>query len=340
MEFKIQPALLVAFNDPSSTNCALKVRIESEQFNLAKSLASMQGADDATEFTRMREEFIVAAEACYILFVNSERVWHLFSFVPDDAPVRDKMLYSSSRSVLLKALGGGERIPRDEHWSGLEDIELKTSLTERARKAEERSVMTKVELMKLDADASAAAEAAGSKVTNFGGLSFPLSAEAQTGLDAFKSAALAALVLAIEGETVVQRASAAAATLAEVQKLLPTAAPCYLLYRWAHEREGSSTSACLFLYMCPEDAPVRAKMLHASTKGPFLNALTAGGLEIAKSVEGLETAELTEAELTTQLYSAASDAAAAGPAVVTKAAPRGGRKLVSRNRAAPTPELS
>ena len=92
--------------------------------------------------------------------------------------------------------------------------------------------------------------------------------------------------------------------------------------------------------MCPEDAPVRAKMLHASTKGPFLNALTAGGLEIAKSVEGLETAELTEAELTTQLYSAASDAAAAGPAVVTKAAPRGGRKLVSRNRAAPTPELS
>ena len=48
MEFKIQPALLVAFNDPSSTNCALKVRIESEQFNLAKSLASMQGADDAT----------------------------------------------------------------------------------------------------------------------------------------------------------------------------------------------------------------------------------------------------------------------------------------------------
>ena len=94
IDFKVLPPLLEAFN---AANCrALKVRIENEAFALAKEVPTMQNADPQTEFARMKAECIVAQEACFVLFVDADEAWNLFSFVPDDAPVRDKMLYSSS----------------------------------------------------------------------------------------------------------------------------------------------------------------------------------------------------------------------------------------------------
>jgi twinfilin len=344
IDFKVLPPLLEAFN---AANCrALKVRIENEAFALAKEVPTMQGADPQTEFARMKAECIVAQEACFVLYVDADTAWNLFSFVPDDAPVRDKMLYSSSRAVLLKALGGGERVPKSEQWTEIDDVVLTVSKSDEARRAEERSVMTEVEKMKIDADVLSAKEAAGSRLSSAAGLSFPMTAEAQASLEGFKAGTLGALVLAIEGETVVQRASAPSATPScdEMRALLPAATPCYVLYRWAHSKPDGSTAdppAVLFLYVCPEESPVRSKMLHASTKGPFITSITSGGgLEIAKSIEGLEASELTDPELRSQLYAAEAAAAAAAAPTITKAAPRGGRKLVSRNRAAPTPEIS
>ena len=149
---KLNPDLLAAFNGSSgSTHRALKVRIESETFVLAGTVPSQQ-SDDEQEFARVKDAFIAPAEACFVLFANTEQIWHLFSFVPDDAPVRDKMLYSSSRSVLLKSLGGGERIPRDAHWTGPEDVALPNAISETDRRAEQESVMTAVEKMKIEAD--------------------------------------------------------------------------------------------------------------------------------------------------------------------------------------------
>ena len=63
--------------------------------------------------------------------------------------------------------------------------------------------------------------------------------------------------------------------MAELSALLPKSDACYCLYRWAHTREGAEAASQVFLYVCAEDAPVRVKMLHASTKGPFLTSLIA-----------------------------------------------------------------
>ena len=65
-----------------------------------------------------------------------------------------------------------------------------------------------------------------------------------------------------------------------------------------------------------------------------LGGLPALGIEVAKSIEGVEGAEICTAELTTQLYGAAT--ADAGPVQVTKAAPKGGRRLVKKKPDAPT----
>ena len=108
------------------------------------------------------------------------------------------------------------------------------------------------------------------------------------------------------------------------------------MYRWQHQHptEATATSSVVFIYLCPENAPVRSKMLHASTKGPFLKAL---GLEIAKSIEGVEAEELSDAELTRQVYASDAPSADTGPAIISKAAPRGGRRLVKKTKPADDP---
>ena len=67
-------------------------------------------------------------------------------------------------------------------------------------------------------------------------------------------------------------------------------------------------------------------MLHASTKGALLATLPKLGVEVTKSLEGVEAAEFTEAELTKLVYGGEKEAAA----TITKAAPKGGRRLVKK----------
>ena len=94
INFSVDPKLLDAFNASESLNRALKVQIADEAFVLRKELPTMQGAGEQTEFGRMKGDFIVAAEACFVFYRDASQTWNMFSFVPDDAPVRDKMLYS------------------------------------------------------------------------------------------------------------------------------------------------------------------------------------------------------------------------------------------------------
>ena len=336
--FSVADELSKAFDAPGDF-CSIQIHIDpsKETFTLGAQITRMAGGDDAANFAAMRTQLLASAAdaACYVLYRNAADEWALFSFVPDTAPVKHKMLYASSKATLLKKLGGTDRIAAEgADWKELDDVALASGTdAERdvVRKQEQQSLMTDIERLRLQADALQAVEAAGAKTTSAAGLTFPLVPDAAAALEQFKSGALAALLLAISNETIVLKGSAASATPAELQPLIPPADACYCLYKWAHERDGAASTALLFLYMCAEEAPVRSKMLHASSKGPFINSLKdAHGLEVAKSIEGVETGELTDAELTTQLYGAVG-AGEPAPAI-TKAAPKGGRKLVKRSK--------
>jgi twinfilin-like protein len=306
---------------------ALLVRIDmaSEMFVLSKQLP--RASDEKADFVSVVRPMLSEAEACYVLFCYDAGEWACMSYVPDDAPVKEKMLYSSAKDTLRKTLGGPEAIPREQHWSSLDDVALVEELSAEAKKAEQESLLTSVERLKIEADRLAEIEAAGDKVSSVVGLSFPATADAAAALGEFASGATGLLVLAIEKEQLALRASVPSTDPAGIAASLP-ADPCYCLYRWAHERGGAQASSVLFLYMCPEEAAVRSKMLHASSKAGVLSSLGAIGIDVAKSIEGVEAAEISEAELTTQLYGAEAQAAVQ----ITKAAPKGGRRLIRKPR--------
>ena len=317
-KFEMTRELFELFDDPGSL-CSLKVTITDERFTLVRKLYG-SGNDFVGNFARMRESFLREGEACYVLFRGGEDVWALFSFVSDDAPVRQKMMYSWGRATLVSLLGGHERIPWHDHWNSLSEVELPSEEQPSgggggggggADGEEYFDAMTEVERQLIAGEREARAEAEarhqagkkqGTKPAASTGLKFPLTAEASAALDAFKAGTLGAVVVAIEREKFVLRSKVAPGTAPNSLRAHVPHEPCYCLYRWAHEREGAKAVATLFLYMRPEEAPIRAKMLHASSKGPFLASLTASGLEVTKAIEGLEEHELTAAGLSNELY--------------------------------------
>jgi twinfilin-like protein len=293
--FGVQPELLDAF-EPSTVSAmlrALVVRIDIPREMFVLHHHVQRQANEQEDFATGVKGTLDESEPSYVLYRLDSGEWVFMSFVPDTAAVKAKMLYSSAKDALRRALGGPERLPKEQHWSSLSEVALKEERCAAAIAAEHESLLTSVERIKIEGVRLAAIEASGGKVSSVAGLTFPATAEAQAELVQFASGATGVLVLAISDERIVLKTSAAHCPPSGVAAHLPASEPCYCLYRWEHDRDGASSWAVLFLYMCPEDAPVKSKMLHASSKAPVVQSLPALGIEVAKSIEGLEPNEIT-----------------------------------------------
>ena len=305
---------------------ALKLAIVDEEYSIVgKCTWTVESVDKAFETVR---KLIIDGEACYILFDEDEGPWVLMSFVPDNASIKQKMLYSSGLDALRKGLGDG-RISRDVKWSDFDEVSYTSAATTAVENRHAAlELQTDLERLTVDADRLMAAEAAGGKVTS-SGLVLPRTPEVDSAVGRFAGGELALLVLGIEGEHVVLRESAAVASASDVVAHLPPATPCYVLYRGdtGVHSPSSGMGAVTFVYICPEETPIRSKMLHASSKAAVLQTINADGITVDRSFEGVEAHELTDTlRLMETDQPAKSDAAPA----ITKAAPRGGRKLIRK----------
>lgn len=334
LDFSVAPELKAAFEKQLSEDCSdhdmmrtIKAQIADETFVLAGQLPWETGEGHAAALSRSRT-LLSEAEACFLLLrleCDHGSKWALYSFVPDEAPARDKMLYSSSTATLRRSMGGGDIFSQEVHFSALDEVVLAGD------SPDQEAMMTAAERLAIEEDRTVAREAAAgaSKVSSMGGLAFPLTSDAASQLEGFQNGTVALVLLSIQAEQVVLRSAAATATTADLAAALPADAPCYALFRWPHEHEGAQV-VTIFFYSCPEASPVKLKMLHASSKGTMLQAVEGMGISVAKSLEGIEASELADGLLMAELYP--SEGGSDATPTITKAAPRGGRKLNSRNK--------
>ena len=135
------------------------------------------------------------------------------------------------------------------------------------------------------------------------GLKFPMSNEASLALQTFLSEGNGGFVLAIEDEMLLLRTTLhRAQSLASVCADLEDDSPSFVILRWAHEWKGETKLATLLVFVRPEDAPLRQKMVHSSALHPLVRSLQASGLAFTKVVDGLERDEVNDSELCKQLY--------------------------------------
>jgi twinfilin len=102
-------AFLTAQNFSNGTRC-IKVLIEGEDLILS-TITTRVGSAEA-DFDRLASTVLKENGATILLFCLSDQDaeklnWLLLPFIPDNCKVREKMLYSSSRDDLKRALGIG-----------------------------------------------------------------------------------------------------------------------------------------------------------------------------------------------------------------------------------------
>ncbi|TMW57107.1 hypothetical protein Poli38472_003032 [Pythium oligandrum] len=281
----VNEALARAFASAQSGKVRfVKVVIVDEDLTLA-------GVGDASSDVRgdcdaLRSTHLTAEDAAFVLFCLDVHVpalrWVLLAFVPESASVRDKMLYSSSRESLKKQLGMNYFVG-EFHATELSDVTLegfqhaKQRQTVDAPLSETERLLKETALLERDTNI---------RSTAMGVIPFGISQNVRDKLTLLKDGKFdwIAMKLNTEDESVEVVKSVESVDLIDVQSVIDQKNPSFVAYRPPPTASASSPSL-LFLYVCPEDAPVRLKMVYSTAKATILATTTELGLTFDKTIE-------------------------------------------------------
>jgi twinfilin-like protein len=215
------------------------------------------------------------------------------TYVPNAAPVRQKMLFASTRLTLVRELGG-EHFP--ESIFTTEPTELTAEGWEKhlAHEAKDNPLTAEEQSLQDIKDA----EALESRGTRGQGL-------AQGGRIAIRAddgivAALQKLggngsenlvQLRMDGASeTLQLVSVSSATPASIAAALDPKEPRYAFYR-----HDDAAKSIVFISTCPSAAKIRERMLYAASRGNVVSlAQGEGGLKVVKKLEATNPEEVSE----------------------------------------------
>lgn len=215
------------------------------------------------------------------------------TFVPNAAPVRQKMLFASTRLTLTRELGG-------EHFAESVFCTEPAELTEQGwqkhvKHTQSENPLTAEEQSLLDIKQAEALESRGTRAQGLaqgGGLAINVDAEIEAALQALGAGQgdnLVQLRVDVATETL-QLVSTSGATPATLSSAIDASEPRFSFYR--HDDPEASI---VFISTCPSGSKIKARMLYAAGRGNVIAlAQKEGGLKLAKKIEAVDTDEVTE----------------------------------------------
>ncbi|CAD6565825.1 MAG: Twinfilin-1 [Alectoria sarmentosa] len=223
------------------------------------------------------------------------------TYIPDTAPVRQKMLFASTRLTLVRELGT-ERFRESLFVTEMKELEKQGWEKHDAHGAMSAPLTEEEENLKgiKEAEAEAKGGTEGRRLETGGKLSIALSTEAREALGMFRvgeGGSLLQLNINVKDETIelVGSSSTDADGLASA---ISDTEPRYSFFRYTHHVEGSEQSPIVFIYTCPSGSKIKERMVYASTKQGFLAAMSSDmGVEIAKRLELSSPSEITASTL-------------------------------------------
>jgi len=240
---------------------------------------------------------------CYIIYrLDSSNIhgneWLLISYVPDGSPVKSRMLYASSLGILK--LGLGMTYFADElHCSATDDITWVMYQQHSRKKGIADAPLTQAEIsrgqeVELAIDHGHSREYVHS-------VRFPMSSEAVSALKNFDRKPIVQLELDINKETIELHATLSG-SVDVIANNLPKDKPLFTFFQFEHEHEEKTVKPIIFIYSCPNEAPVKAKMLYSTVKAAAIDAATQLGVTLDKKIEITGGDELVESELLNELH--------------------------------------
>jgi twinfilin-like protein len=229
---------------------------------------------------------------CYILFKldAAENRWLCLSYVPDGSPVKQRMLYASTRDAMKKQLGKSYFV-LDMYGSTKEEFTW-AAYEESLKKPASSAPLTAAE-MQYASEAHAEVDPGHSR-EYVHSVRFPLSNTADQALRSFSSNKnFVQLKVDAEKETI----ELVAAKKVGVDRLaaeISTEEPRFTFYKYEHNWEGTPFESNVFIYSCPEGAPVKLRMLYSTVKSVVSGAAEGAGIQVDRNGK-LELDDPTEA---------------------------------------------
>lgn len=219
------------------------------------------------------------------------------TYVPNSAPVRQKMLFASTRLTLVRELGGehfAESIfttEADELTATGWEKHVAHTGSENPLTAEEQSLQDI-----KDAEALESRGTRGQGLAQGGRIAIRADDEIVGALRALAEGRKDNLVqLRMDGATeTLQLVSSGSATPSTLAAAIDPKEPRYSFYR-----HDDANASIVFISTCPSVAKIRERMLYAASRGNVVSlAQNDAGLKVAKKLEATNPDEVTEQVVT------------------------------------------
>ncbi|MCL4128919.1 UNVERIFIED_CONTAM: hypothetical protein GTU68_005180 [Idotea baltica] len=253
--------------------------------------------------------FLREKQPCYLIYRLDSKShggyeWILISWSPDDSPVRQKMLYASTKATLKKEFGAAQIV--DELFGTVKSesflckflLYIILSLPPFLKQEEEMKEIKKLEVgVDISVD---------TKHQTLTGVAFPLTSKASEALHEFAKGKLQYIQLKIDldCEEINLSRKATELDVAELSSCVPEDAARYHMYRFDHSYEGDYYHSVVFIYSMPGYAcPIKERMLYSSSRNPLTDFIE-GVINVAvtKKLEISEGSDLTKDFLLDEIH--------------------------------------
>ncbi|KAJ3474841.1 hypothetical protein NLG97_g9671 [Lecanicillium saksenae] len=284
----------------SSSTFALLVGIEKESL---VPIASVPSASSFSSDLNSLQSHIKPNAALYAIIRRYDAAPKLaaVTYVPDAAPVRQKMLFASTRLTLTRELGLEHfreslffTLPDEFTEAGFKKADAHAKLE--APLTEEERTLGEVKRAEQEAGAGTGTR----EIHLSKSLAMPVSEDAIAALkDMQGSRAVTMLKInpATEAVELVPE-SPNPNSISELSQAISSTEPRFTFYRYKHTHNGEEQSPLLFFYTCPASAgakSIKNRMMYPLMKRAVLTiADQTAGLTIEKKFEVEETSEVTE----------------------------------------------
>lgn len=250
--------------------------------------------------------------------------WLFVSWTPESSPVREKMIYASTKSTLKQEFGGGS-IFADYFVNSKDDLTVEsiTKWIERKQHIRDGHIdmnelsLSEQELQQVKAHEAAlcadlAATALKDKTKSIPNIEMPIDDKAIGALYDFKQGKSSYVQLSIDpkSETILLEKNLPSSNFdlakQSIASLTPKDHARYHLVSYNHEHNKKQSKATLFIYSIPSSGcPVKERMLYSSVKNSLLQVIKEEskiGIVVDKRIETDDPSEMTEKFLLEELY--------------------------------------
>ncbi|KAI8069934.1 hypothetical protein BC940DRAFT_296514 [Gongronella butleri] len=238
---------------------------------------------------------------------NQEYQWLFLCYVPDNAKIRDKMLYASTRATLTKDLGDSKFV---DNIYGTQKSEFTSDGYKKHlahKKAEAPLTQREKELAQVkaaEAEAASAFQGTSERRTYTPGIEMAMADEVKNALAALKDADRPHnyVSLYMKNEAIAL-SEAKQVDVNDLKTTIPANDPRYTFYVFKHQHQGQEKEAIVFVYTCPASSKIRDRMIHSASKRSVLSgAALEAEIDVQKKYETSDPSEVTAEYLLEDLY--------------------------------------